>query len=637
MAMKAPRIIVSIITSWAVVALVACCKSQPLPDSIFIRENFNKHEFQIPMRDGIRLFTAVYVPKDTSEARPILLTRTPYSVRPYGPESYIQNPTPFRDRYFRERYIIVFQDVRGRYMSEGTFVDVRPYRPIKKGSWDIDETTDTYDTVDWLVKNVPHNNGRVGVSGISYGGFYSSMAAIDAHPAVKAVSPQAPVSRWMGGDDFFHNGAFLLSHAFDFYIGFGRPRPFPVKETWPKFDHGTTDGYEFFLRLGPVKNANIRYMKDSVAFWNEMSRHWRWDRFWQERDVLPHLRNIRPAMLFVGGWFDTENLWGALNGYAEVERWNPGTSNQLVMGPWYHHQWGSDSGYTLGSFEWGSPTAAFFIDSIEVPFFRYHLEGKGNLRSFEAAVFLTGRNEWRFLGSWPPHDADSVKIFLGGQGRLSFHSLIESPPAFDEYVNDPATPVPYTDEIVHWYNHAFMVGDQRFASRRPDVVTYQSEVLRDDLTLAGPIDARLFVSSSGTDCDWIVKVVDVFPDDTPEPDPNPRGVKLGGYQMLVRGDVLRGKFHSSMSEPRPFIPGKITPIDLRLQDIYHTFKKGHRLMVQIQSSWFPMIDRNPGKFINIFNAEESDFQKTTQRVYHSTRYPSFLRVNVERSVGAAAP
>lgn len=604
------------------------CASEPVPDSTFIRDNYTKHEYRIPMRDGVKLFTTVYSPKETTEPRPILMVRTPYSVKPYGPEEFLKSPGPFRDRYFREKYIIVYQDVRGRFMSEGTFVDVRPYIPEKKGPGDIDETSDTYDTVDWLVKNVTNNNGRVGVSGISYGGFYSSMAAIDAHPAVKAVSPQAPVSRWMGGDDWFHNGAFLLPHAFGFYEWFGWPRAEPTESDFHSFRYGAPDGYEFFLKMGPLKNANIRFLKDSVASWNDITRHWKWDEFWKARDVLPHLRGIKPAMLFVGGWFDTENLWGALNAYAETEKNNAGVSNQLVMGPWYHHQWGADSGSVLGALAWGTPTGAYYVDSIEVPFFKYHLEGKGEPRAFEAAVYQTGTNVWRFFDRWPPRDLEPAKIYLSSGGKLSFTPSKEN--GFDEYVNDPARPVPYTDEIVQWYNKSFMVGDQRFASRRPDVLTYQSDVLQEDITLAGPIEARLSVSTSGTDCDWIAKVIDVFPDDTQDPSPNPTNTRLGGYQMLVRGDVLRGKFRDSMSDPRPFVPGKVTPVNFKLQDVFHTFRKGHRLMVHVQSSWFPMIDRNPGKFMDIFAADERDFVKTTQRVFYSAPLESYLTVSLWR-------
>ena len=601
--------------------------AQVLSDSVFIRDNYGKFEYRIPMRDGVRLFTSVYIPKDTTAKHPIILTRTPYSVAPYGPEKYIQIPGPFRSRYFHEKYIVVNQDVRGRYMSEGKFKDVRPYLAAQKGPKDIDETTDSFDTVDWLIENVPHNNGRVGVSGISYPGFYSSMAAIDAHPAVKAVSPQAPVSAWMRGDDFSHNGAFLLPHAFNFYIGFGWPRREPTESDSRPFFHGTPDDYQFFLDIGPVKNLNRRFMKDSVEFWNAMTSHWKWDEFWEARDVLPRLRNMKPAMLFVGGWFDTENLWGALNAYAETEQHNPHTSNQLVIGPWSHGQWGVDEGNALGSVSWGIPSASIYRDSVEFPFFRYHLEGKGEPRKFEAAMFLTGKNEWRYLDCWPPKGCDSVKMFVCEEGKLAAEPPKGGSAAFDEYVNDPSKPVPYTDEITRWYNPAFMLGDQRFASRRPDVVTYQSDTLTQDVILAGPVEVRLFVSTTGTDCDWIVKVIDVFPDYTPDPSPNPRQVKLGGYQMLVRGDVMRGKFRESMTDPQPFVPGKITAVNFRMQDLFHDFGKGHRIMVQIQSSWFPMIDRNPGKFLNIFTADESDFQKTTQRIYHSAAYPSCVAVH----------
>jgi len=601
--------------------------AQVLSDSAFIRDNYSKFEFNIPMRDGVRLFTSVYIPRDTTAAHPIMLIRTPYSVAPYGPENFIKRPGGISSRYYRESYIVVGQDVRGRYMSEGKFVDVRPYVAEKKGPKDIDETTDSFDTIDWLVKHLPHNNGRVGVKGISYPGFYASMAAIDAHPAVKAVSPQAPVSAWMRGDDFSHNGAFLLPHAFDFYMGFGWPRPTPKVSNWHPFDHRTPDEYRFFLDIGPVKNLNKRFMHDSVEFWNAMTEHWKWDEFWEARDVLPHLRNLRPAMLFVGGWFDTEDLWGALNAFAEAEKHNPGTAIQLVMGPWSHGQWGWNDGSALGSIAWGNPTSYFYRDSIEFPFFRYYLEGKGEPRRFTAAVFLTGKNEWRFLDSWPPKGCDSATLFFREGATMSPVPPAEGGAVFDEYVSDPSKPVPYTDEIAHWYTPAFMVGDQRFASWRPDVLTYQTDTLSEDFILAGPIDARLFVSTTGTDCDWIVKVIDVFPDGTPDPTPNPREVRLGGYQMLVRGDVLRGKFRESLADPQPFVPGKITPVNFKLQDIFHDFKKGHRIMVQVQSTWFPMIDRNPGKFMNIFAADGSDFQKTTQHLYHSAVYPSCVAVH----------
>jgi putative CocE/NonD family hydrolase len=596
----------------------------------YIRQHFTKNEYRIPMRDGTRLFTVVYVPKDKGQKYPIILTRTPYSVAPYGLDNYIDEPGKQRTRYFQERYIVAYQDVRGRYMSEGEYVNVRPYLPVKKSKADIDETTDTYDTVDWMVKHVPMNNGRVGISGISYPGFYSSMGIIDAHPAVKAVSPQAPVSKWMGGDDFFHNGAFLLSHAFDFYITFGWPRPEPATEHTPRFDHKTPDGYKFFLEMGPLPNANTKYMKSGVPFWNEIMQHGTWDAFWEARNILPHLKNVKPAIMVVGGWFDTENLYGALHTYAAIKQQNPGARDMLVMGPWSHGEWSESDGQMLGDFDFGSRTSDYYTEQVELPFFNYYLKDQEPRDLPEAMVFETGANRWRSLDSWPPKDLEVKDIFLQGNGALSWDPPSGSGPGYREYVSDPSKPVPYTSEIVHWYNPSFMVQDQRFASTRTDVLVYQTDPLKNSITVAGPITASLFVSTSGTDSDWIVKVIDVLPDNSLDPKPNPRGVKMGGYEMLVRGDVLRGKFRNSMSEPEPFVPDRVTKIEFVLQDVFHTFKEGHKIMVQVQSTWFPMIDRNPQKFVDIYRAQASDFQPATQRVYSTGEYPSHLMLGLSR-------
>lgn len=607
--------------------VIIFCVPGVAQDSIFVREHYTKHEYRIPMRDGIKLFTVAYVPKDMSEAHPIIITRTPYSVRPYGPDNYLRFLSNLTQQYMERNYIIVLQDVRGRYMSEGRYVNVRPYIPNKKSSKDIDESSDTYDTVDWLVKNIPNNNGRVGVKGISYPGFYSTTASIDAHPAVKATSPQAPVSKWMSGDDFFHNGAFLLSHAFDFFIGFGWPRSGPTTSDFHRFSHGTPDGYKFFMELGPIPNANRLFMHDSVAFWNEMMQHGQWDSFWEARNILTHLKNIRPATLVVGGWFDTENLYGALHAYEAIEKNNPGDHHMLVMGPWAHGWWARDNVDSLGPIKFGSNLSAFFADSLEVPFFEYYLRGIGNPAIAEATVFMTGENEWKRYDTWPPKGVREKNLYFREKGGLSF----EKPAGregYDEYISDPDKPVPYTDEITNWYNGAFMLEDQRFASRRPDVLVYQTEPLENDVTIAGPIKVDLFGSTSGTDCDWIVKLIDVFPDDYPNPDPNPMRVRYGGYQMLVRGDVLRGKFRNSMLHPEPYTPGKVTSTSYELQAAFHRFKRGHRIMVQIQSTWFPMIDRNPGVFMNIYQAKESDFRKTTQRVYRSGTESSHLTIPV---------
>jgi putative CocE/NonD family hydrolase len=527
----------------------------------------------------------------------------------------------------------VCQDVRGRYMSEGDFVNVRPYKPAKRANQDIDETTDTYDTVDWLVDNLEQNNGRVGISGISYPGFFTWMGTIDAHPAVKATSPQAPVSKWMAGDDFFHNGAFLLAHAFNFYSMFGWPRPEPKSEPDAFFDKGIPDEYEFFLEVGPVSNINTRYLQHRVAFWDTITANGRWNDFWAARNTHPHLKDLRPATLVVGGWFDTENLYGALNTYSANEEGSPGAVNLLVMGPWYHAQWNYESGDSLGPIGWGSATARFYTDSIEMPFFDHYLKGNGELNLPEAFVFNTGAKVWHRLDAWPPKNVSETKLYLWANGELGFEPPRAAPGGYDEYIHDPARPVPYTSEITQWYNPAFMLEDQRFAARRPDVLVYESDVLDEDVTIAGPIDVHFVVSTSGTDADWVVKLIDVLPDTLgyqvrTEWFQLGGGVKLGGYQMLVRGDVLRGKFRDSLADPRPFEPNTPTPIHFTLQDAFHTFKKGHRIMVQVQSSWFPMVDRNPGVFTDIFQAKAADFRSTLQRVYHSRERPSYVTVRV---------
>jgi len=593
-------------------------------DSLFIRQNYIKHEYRIPMRDGLKLFTIAYVPTDMSEPHPIMITRTPYSVAPYGPDAFLTQLSNLQRKYFQRGYIMVYQDVRGRHMSEGEFVNVRPYIPNKKSSKDTDETSDTYDTVDWLVKNIPNNNGRVGIKGISYPGFYSTMATIDAHPAVKATSPQAPVSKWMAGDDFFHNGAFLISHAFEFFVRFGWPRKEPTTTDSRPFHRATPDGYQFYMNLGTAANANEEFMRDSVGFWNDIVRHGKWDSFWEARDVFRHVGNLTPSTLVVGGWFDAENLYGALNLYKSIEQKNKRHENLLVMGPWAHGWWAANNVDSLGAIKFGSNLSDFFADSLELPFFEHHLRGKEKPEIAEATVFETGTNRWRRFDSWPPKKARARSLYLHEGGGLSFEAPSKSNTEFDEYVNEPQKPVPYTNEVTHWYNAAYMLEDQRFASRRPDVLVYRTASLDKDVTIAGPITVDLLASTSGSDCDWVVKVIDVFPDDTPS-----RGnVKFGGYQMLVRGDVLRGKFRNSISNPESFIPDTLTKVSFVLEDGFHTFKKGHRIMVQIQSSWFPLTDRNPGKFLDIYRARETDFQATRQRVFRSPENPSSLKLMI---------
>jgi hypothetical protein len=611
---------------WAIV--YACPASAQ--EKFDVRANYQKREFRIPVRDGVKLFTSVYLPKDTSRTYPIMFLRTPYTVSPYGEDKYKESIGP-SVHFAREGYIFVYQDVRGKFLSEGDYVNVRPHKPHKSGATDIDESTDTYDTIEWLVKNIPNHNGRVGMWGISYPGFYTSMGLLGAHPALKAASPQAPIADWFIGDDFHHNGTFFLSHAFNFLSSFGLPRPQPTTQrTPPSFQHGTPDGYKFFLEMGALPNANAKYYKEQVAFWNELMAHPNYDDYWKARNVPQHLNNIRPAVMTVGGWFDAEDLYGALKTYEAIERKNPGISNTLVMGPWLHGGWARMEGDTLGDINFGEKTAVFYREKIEFPFFQCVLKDKCGERLPEAYVFETGSNRWRKFDSWPPKGARETSVYLDANGRLSFDAPAAAPAsrAFDEYVSDPWHPVPHINHIDLGMTGDYMIQDQRFASRRPDVLVYQTEPLARDITLAGPVTASLTVSTTGTDSDFVVKLIDVFPDNTPDPDPNPKRIRMGGYQMLVRGEPMRARFRNSWERPEALTPNQPTKVEFVMPDTSHTFRKGHRIMVQIQSSWFPLVDRNPQKFVNIYQARDSDFQKATQRVYRTGRTGSHLKLTV---------
>ncbi len=592
----------------------------------YVKSNYTKYEHRIPMRDGVRLFTSVYVPKDQSQRYPIMFSRTPYSVQPYGTDAFKADLGPSA-LFGKDGYIVVYQDVRGCWMSEGEFVNMRPHRPHKTSPQEIDESSDTFDTIDWLLKHVPGHSGRVGMWGISYPGFYTAAGMIDAHPALKAASPQAPVADWFTGDDWHHNGAFLLPHAFNFLAAFGHPRPEPTKKSHERFDYGTPDGYEFFLRMGPLANVNARYFKNDVPFWNEIMQHGTYDEFWKARNLRPHLKNIKPAVMTVGGWFDAENLFGALETYKNVEALSPGATNILVMGPWRHGGWSRTDGSKLGPVPFFSNTSQFYQEHIEFPFFQYHLKSKGSPAFPEAWVFETGTNEWRKYDHWPPRNPKRRSIYLAGQGGLSFEppgTTVDS--SFDEYQSDPAHPVEYIDQIETGMTGDYMIQDQRVASRRPDVLVYTGPALTQELTISGPIEARLYVSTSGTDSDWVVKLIDVYPDDYRASLTDRASAKLGGYQQLVRGDVMRGKFRNGLDKPEPFVPDGPTPVSFRLPDVEHTFRAGHKIMIQIQSTWFPLIDRNPQKFVDIYSAKESDFQKATQRVYRTSKMPSHLEV-----------
>jgi uncharacterized protein len=604
-------------------------------DSAWIRENYYKIERYIPMRDGTRLFTSMYIPKDTTEQHPILMQRTPYSCAPYGEDKWRNFTGGYYRYYLREGYIIVTQDVRGRWMSEGQFVDIRPFIKDKKGT-EFDEASDTYDAIDWLVKNVPHNNGRVGVSGGSYPGFYASMAAASGHPALKAVSPQAPVTDWFQGDDFHHNGAFFVMDGWSFYSSFGKPRPQPTTVGPSGFEFNSKDNYEWYLRTGALKNI-MKLTGDSIAFWKDLYQHPNRDAWWQARDARVAMYNIKPAMLVVGGLFDAEDCFGAWNLFKALKAQSPATNSHVVMGPWYHGEWGSNDGTHLGNVQFGSNTAWWYQNNIEVPFFNYYLKGKGaDPRLAVATVFFGGTNEWKQFDQWPPKQAQEQAIYLQAGGGLAWTAPAQKG-SYSEYISDPAHPVPYSENVHNQRTREYMTDDQRFASRRTDVLTYETSVLDEDLTLAGPVIADLRVSLSSTDADFVVKVIDVFPDDFHYGDAmtqpargreTPPGYPMGGYQMLVHGEIMRGRFRESFEKPVPFTPNKVETVKFAIPDVAHTFKKGHRLMVQVQSSWFPLVDRNPQKFVDIYTAEDSDFQKETIRVFHDSEHPSKLTLSV---------
>lgn len=595
------------------------------PEAAYIKEHYTKLEVRIPMRDGVKLFTAIYIPKDGTRKYPFLICRTPYTTSPYGKDTYKTSLGPSSSLFTHDGYIFVYQDVRGKWMSEGQYEDVRAHIGDKKSKMQVDESSDTYDTIDWLLKNVKGNNGRAGMYGISYPGFYATAALPDAHPALKAVSPQAPVTDWFIGDDIHHNGAFFLADAFGFHSIFSVPRPHPITpDRGPKnFDYKMQDAYKFFLTLGPLKNAKLKYFGDSIKFWNEAMMHGNYDAYWKSKLITPYLKNIKPATLVVGGFFDAEDCYGALETYKAIEQQNPKNRNSLVMGPWFHGGWARSTGSVFGDQSFGQETSTWYANKIEFPFFQHYLKDAPDPGLPEAWVFETGSNKWKRSAKWPPAEMELKHLFLQAGGKLSFNKPSDGD-SFDEYVSDPFKPVPYQDGTRLRRTREYMIDDQRFASRRPDVMVYESEVLSKDIVLNGPLVADLQVSTSGTDADFVVKLIDVFPDDYPNPVPNPREIEMGGYQMLVRGEVMRGKFRDSFSNPKAFVPGEITRVSFKLPDVAHAFLKGHKIMVQIQSSWFPLVDRNPQKFVDIYHASEDDFQKATHRIYHDANHVSSI-------------
>jgi predicted acyl esterase len=561
----------------------------------YIRENYTKYEKRIPTRDGVKLFTAIYTPNDTSKKYPMLLLRTPYGISPYGPDRYRGRISP-HEEFEKEGFIFVYQDVRGRFMSEGEFVHMTPHVVNKKSNSDTDESTDTYDTIEWLLEHIPNHNGKVGQWGISYPGFYTSAGSIDSHPALKAVSPQAPVSDFYW-DDVYHHGAFLLNHWFGFLNNVQQTREGLIDERPdPIYEIETTDAYKFFMDVGPLKNVNESYFKKKSIFWNYVTRHPNYDKY-------------------------REDLFGPLNTYRMIEKQNPDTLNILVMGPWHHGGWRSSKGSELGDTDFGYPTAEYYQKNVDLHFFKHFLKDEeGELSLPEALIFETGANRWRRFDQWPPASSEKTRFYFHKGGKLSSKRPNEDSDAHDSYISDPNKPVPHTKDNSRWINNTFYSEDQRFASRRPDVLVYQTDILEEDVTLAGTIRANLFVSTTGTDSDWVVKLIDVYPDDLEE---------KAAQQTLIRAEVFRGRFRESYKRPKPFKPNEVVRISFELWDVLHAFKRGHRIMIHVQSTWFPFIDRNPQKYVpNIFDAAEGDFIKVTNRVYRSKRYPSHIEVGL---------
>ena len=569
-----------------------------------LQDNYTKREVMIPMRDGVGLFTAIYEPVlSSSGGAPIIITRTPYSCKPYGAD--FTGALSGYMRYFAENnYIIVFQDVRGRYMSEGVYENIRPFNPCKAEN-DIDEASDTYDSVEWLIENTL-NNGNVGVTGVSYPGFYAAMAALSGHPAVKAVSPQAPILDWYKGDDAHHNGVLMLLDTYSFGGSFYRPFETPYAKI-PKYSSPIDKNvYDFFLEKGTM--AGIRAsLQDNLPFMDSLLVHPDYDRFWKERSLEPYLRDISPAVLVVGGAFDTDDCYGAVNTYRIIRENSPGTDVYFVYGPWYHGGWHNETYTSLGDIYFGEDISAYFMREIEYPFFRYYLEGKGD-RPSPVSVYASGNSSWEEYDSWPCSSIEYMPVYLAADRSLSC-KICEKPGVYS-YISDPLDPVPYMAQPGKGRDRTYMVADQSFLDSRDDVLSFCSPEREDVLTLRGPVKVSLNISSTSDDVDIVVKLIDVFPD---------------GYQMLVRGDVFRVKYRHGFDRPKPLKPGKVYGLDFTMPDIAHDVLPGHRLMVQIQSTWFPLTDRNPQKYMqNVYEAEKDDYHKAEVKVYYGRRRPSCI-------------
>ena len=520
-------------------------------------------------------------------------------------------------------------------MSEGTFVEMHPAIDEKKSAKDVDESSDTYDTIEFLLKQVPNNNGKVGIWGISYPGFFTSASIIDSHPAIAAASPQAPMTDLFLGDDSYHGGAFMLSAGFGFYAPFFHAQQNPVASPdGTSFSFGTTDSYKFYLEAGNVASLD-KFMKSPTVLWDDQYKHDTYDDYWQMRDLSRHMKNVKCAVLVVGGWFDAEDLEGPYRTFNAIHKFNPNTPITLVEGPWVHGGWARNDGDHLGDVQFNAKTSEYFRANIQFPFFEHYLKGGGKTLPM-AIVFETGSNMWRRYDRWPPQAATAKTLYFHAGGKLSFDPPTEAQ-SVDEYLSDPNHPVPFVGYTTDTVPQRYMVDDQRFASSRPDVVTYETDPLTEDLTIAGPISPHLKVASSGTDSDFDVKLIDVYPDDYPDPDASLNGNKrilgapplhMGGYQQLLRGEPFRAKFRSSWEKPEPLTPGMQTAIDFTMPDLYHTFRRGHRIMVQVESSWFPLTDRNPQTFTDIPYAKPEDFRKATEQIFHQKDAASGVEVLV---------
>ncbi|MFZ6734834.1 CocE/NonD family hydrolase [Undibacterium sp. Ji42W] len=633
----------ALVTNLPVYAAEAVMADAPEAAKPGIREQYTKYEYQISMRDGTRLFTVVYVPKDGSKSYPFLMTRSPYGSgvyeggqSHYGVDFYPQSLGPSKE-FDQSGYIFVKQDVRGRYMSEGVWQEMTPHVKASRQAGEGVESQDMHDTVEWLLKNVKGNNGKVGIWGISYPGFYASASIIDSHPAIKAASPQAPVTDLFMGDDSYHGGAFMLAANFGFFSNFTvEKNPTTLPKRWEEFDFGTPDGYQYFLKYKTLKNITAQLSDKQRELLMPTIEHSTYDDFWKSRNIAAHLKNIKAAVLTVGGWYDAEDPQGPFTTYHSIKNNNKGYYNGLVMGPWSHGGWAGAEGKSLGNVTFDVKTGDYYRKNIVFPFFEQHLKGAAGKALPEVTVFETGTNVWREYPSWPPQQAQKRILYFGQDGSLSWKEPQTEFNTFDEYVSDPNKPVPFISYVATGAPREYVVSDQRFASTRPDVLVYQTEALEEDVTIVGPVNPKLFVSTSGTDADWVVKLIDVYPSTYPDKqvlreranDVPPPSMAMAGYQQLVRGEPLRGKFRNSFEKPEPFVPGKVAAISYNMPDIQHTFRRGHRIMVQVQSSWFPLVDLNPQKFMDIPKANPEDFQKATQRVYRSPGQYSGIAVQV---------